>query len=617
MKSIYRISIIIIILAMTLSCQFVSAQLKPIETYWKTGSELKNKCLRTQHFIDAQQRKQGTEKRWNADGILLEQMSWKDDVLHGEQIIYYGPSGLGKIDSKIKYDMGIMVEEQRFGKPEKYSESGPNVQMPYQLILHRKWQIVNRETQDCKLVMEKEWSPYYAKLVECLVTKPNGDIVYMNPITGEYGLQKANETVMTLYKDNTMKQPTGKRSENYELVYKYWTENDNYAYRTVDQANRPYIPVQVAKTLDLPDCLKDGSAGILKEIEETWERDEHTIKTVKITAGYQSKNDASLKDEHIPFVANKRYVNYDTNYVQSKRHNSLSVYDDGIKMYVQSQQGYDGYYKVQILDANNKPLWQPMTAKPYSIQMISTFYGTSTLNFEKSYEHDNVILCYDHAYNDKPSDQYMIKDFGESKFGEVFKASAGKDKDLVESIKRDRYHKANAYLTFIQFNDKVWSDNLYMIPDLVYKQLDTIILAYRTFSAKYDENAYPYARLWMNDFIRNSEAEASFVNCAKREMTMSGALKKYFAYVQIDLSTLTGKLVFEHGGIEEKFFVLEFDKTGITNQAMLTFLHGYNKKYPMSEKEDKAYLKNLKKRQTTNTPRTGGSGVVGGLLRHL
>ena len=156
-----------------------------------------------------------------------------------------------------------------------------------------------------------------------------------------------------------------------------------------------------------------------------------------------------------------------------------------------------------------------------------------------------------------------------------------------------------------------------MIPDLVYKQLDTIILAYRTFSAKYDENAYPYARLWMNDFIRNSEAEASFVNCAKREMAMSGALKKYFAYVQIDLSTLTGKLVFEHGGIEEKFFVLEFDKTGITNQAMLTFLHGYNKKYPMSEKEDKAYLKNLKKRQTTNTPRTGGSGVVGGLLRHL
>lgn len=370
MKSIYRTTIIsgiLIILAMTLSCQFVSAQLKPIETYWKTGSELKNKCLRTQHFIDAQQRKQGTEKRWNADGILLEQMSWKDDVLHGEQIIYYGPSGLGKIDSKIKYDMGVMVEEQRFGKPEKYSESGPNVQMSYQLIVHRKWQIVNRETGECKLVMEKEWSPYYAKLVECLVTKPNGDIVYMNPITGEYGLQKANETVMTLYKDNTMKQPTGKRSENYELVYKYWTENDNYAYRTVDQANRPYIPVQVAKTLDLPDCLKDGSAGILKEIEETWERDEQKIKTVRITAGYQSKNDASLKDEHIQFVANKRYVKYDTNYVQSKRHNSLSVYDDGVKMYVQSQQGYDGYYKVQILDANNKPLWQPMTAKPYSI----------------------------------------------------------------------------------------------------------------------------------------------------------------------------------------------------------------------------------------------------------
>lgn len=613
MKSIYRISIII--LAMTLSCQFVSAQqLKKVEEWWITILGVKTH-LKNQYYVDAQQRKQGKETHWLSNGKVWFTTNWKNDIEHGEHISYFES---GKIESKIVYDMGIIIEEQRFGKPESYEKNHYNsAGLPYQLILHRKWQIVNRETQDCKLVMEKEWSPYYAKLVECLVTKPNGDIVYTNPITGEYGLQKANETMMTLYKDNTMKQPTGKRSENYELVYKYWTENDDYAYRNVDQSNRPYIPVQVAKTLDLPDCLKDGSAGILKEIEETWERNEHTIKTVRITAGYQSKNDASLKDEHIQFVANKRYVNYDTNYVQSKRHNSLSVYDDGVKMYVQSQQGYDGYYKVQILDANNKPLWQPMTAKPYSIQMLSTFYGTSTLNFEKSYEHDNVILCYDHAYNDKPSDQYMIKDFGESKFDEVFKASAGKDKDLVESIKRDRYHKANAYLTFIQFNDKVWSDNLYMIPDLVYKQLDTLILAYRTFSAKYDENAYPYARLWMNDFIGNSAAEASFVNCAKSEMTMSGAMKKYFAYVQIDLNTLTGKLVFEHGGIEEKFFVLEFDKTGIINQAMLTFLHGYNKKYPMSEKEDKAYLKNLKKRQTTNTPRTGGSGVVGGLLRHL
>lgn len=613
MKSIYRISIII--LAMTVSCQFVSAQqLKKVEEWWITILGVKTH-LKNQYYVDAQQRKQGKETHWLSNGKVWFTTNWKNDIEHGERISYFES---GKIESKIVYDMGIIIEEQRFGKPESYEKNHYNsAGLPYQLILHRKWQIVDRETGECKLVMEKEWSPYYAKLVECLVTKPNGDIVYTNPITGEYGLQKANETMMTLYKDNTMKQPTGKRSENYELVYKYWTENDDYAYRNVDQSNRPYIPVQIAKTLDLPDCLKDGSAGVLKAIEETWERDEQTIKTVRITAGYQSKNDASLKDEHIPFVANKRYVNYDTNYVQSKRHNILSVYDDGVKMYVQSQQGYDGYYKVQILDANNKPLWQPMTAKPYSIQMLSTFYGTSTLNFEKSYEHDNVILCYDHAYNDKPSDQYMIKDFGESKFDEVFKASAGKDKDLVESIKRDRYHKANAYLTFIQFNDKVWSDNLYMIPDLVYKQLDTIILAYRTFSAKYDENAYPYARLWLNDFIENSAAEASFVNCAKNEMTMSGALKKYFAYVQIDLNTLTGKLVFEHGGIEEKFFVLEFDKTGITNQAMLTFLHGYNKKYPMSEKEDKAYLKNLKKRQTTNTPRTGGSGVVGGLLRHL
>ena len=297
MKSIYRTTIIsgiLIILAMTLSCQFVSAQLKPIETYWKTGSELKNKCLRTQHFIDAQQRKQGTEKRWNADGILLEQMSWKDDVLHGEQIIYYGPSGLGKIDSKIKYDMGVMVEEQRFGKPEKYSESGPNVQMPYQLIVHRKWQIVNRETGECKLVMEKEWSPYYAKLVECLVTKPNGDIVYMNPITGEYGLQKANETVMTLYKDNTMRQLIGKRGDNYELKYEYYDPNKDRDTKW-----------------NLPESFNVSGLPI-KSITEVWTDDtERPIKEVKV---YRTPERIARETAKIPYKNDSDFwcIKYDT-----------------------------------------------------------------------------------------------------------------------------------------------------------------------------------------------------------------------------------------------------------------------------------------------------------------
>ena len=569
MKQIYR-TLIMMALAITMSCQFANAQLKAVETHWGL-KDSKNGRLRTQHFIDAQQRKQGLEKRWNADGILMEQLAWKDDVMHGEHVIYYGPSGLGKIDSKLKYDMGIMIEEQRFGKPDKYTDNGSNVQMPYQMTIHRKWQIVNRETGERKLVLEKEWSPYYAKLVECLVTRPNGDIVYTNPVTGEYGLQKSNETVMTLYKDNTMKQITGKQGDGYELRYEYYDPNHD--------RNTYY---------NLPETYNVSNMPI-KKITETWtSKDDRVIKEIVTSlelnaAEYRTKAQVPGNNSNMSAVLTS------TTTYNENRESTVSlkyVYEDGVTVTWSKQDKYKSY------DKDDKLIYEYVEVKPQqvTIELASKRYGLRTATFECGFVKDNytfAVVSKDPGMT--PARPLIIKDIAIN-HKDVYDALAQSMSKVIESSDRSKdlgmcmYKDDNTY--------EVWSKTPHALSDIVYNQLDSLCQIYNMVCTA-NEFQYPYQRLWLNDF-KNTESELIEKVLNRKSKASDIVDKMSMWYVYIDMHTMSGKLVLDlnHG----KTYDINFDKNGLS-EAVRTFIRNYNNDYPMSDDERKAFLKDLKKRQ--------------------
>lgn len=575
---------VLIVLTLMLPCQIVNAQqLKKVEEWWITILGAKTH-LKSLYYVDAQQRKQGNEKHWLSNGKLWFSTNWKNDIEHGERISYYES---GKIESKLIYDMGIVIEEQRFGKPESYEKNHYNsAGLPYQLIAHSKWQIADRETGERKLVMEKEWSPYYAKLVECLVTKPNGDIVYTNPITGEYGLQKANETVMTLYKDNTMKQPTGKRGDGYELKYEYYDANH-------DRDTKYNLP----KEFDI--------AGYpIKSIEEIWEDDnEHILKKIRI---YRTPNTIVREECKISYQDNMAWcIQYDTiigNDVKTKY-----VYDDGIVITFSKESGYTAY------DKSGKVLHSTVKATNYTLNVLSSRYNAKTIKYDNTYANDKFIFVMSYkSAGIEGCMQTIVKDI-EQKHANVNDALT---KSVYEVVKTSELRTMD--LECVVYKDdnvhEVWHKKPYMLPDNVYKQLDSLCQLYNMIR-KSSDLQYPYQHMWLND-LKQSESQLVEKVLERKNSVTEILSETSLWFVFIDMNTMTGKICLD---LVNNNFDIMFDKNGLSEHVQ-KFIRNCNSDYPMSDDERKAFLKDLKKRQkssNSNTSRTGGSGVVGGLLRHL
>lgn len=433
-------------------CLFMSmtcfAQFQKVETWWHVYGHPTN--LKSIYYIDAAGLKQGTEHQFTSTGTLYQILNWRNDKLHGDRLQFYPETDV--LYSKTVYNMGQLIEELIYDTPIAKDNNGLEYALAYQLVLHRKWSI--DATRGRTLEFERVWSTYYAKLIQTCYKDRHGNIFNIDPVTGTYGVQQHNDSVMIIYNDMSKSRIVGKRlngtNYTYMLSYEYYDMHKHI--HNIDSAY--ILPYNV--------CKNHNAQYALIKITEQWFKDDKCIRQYIV---YRSPKNVIRHDLQLSFVDKYAWCTvYDTLTCTNSRQ-IIYAYDDSVTVKWTPKSkfiAFDKHGKVINLSSKINRIELPSNNQLYKQGIV----------FDKVYAIDDYVVSYCTAYTTTYNTEH-------SKYADkLFNMSCHIPAYIHDKIKLDKSNSI-AKLVAVQYKDTIYDKTLSRLPQIVISQLDSLFTLYK------------------------------------------------------------------------------------------------------------------------------------------
>ena len=497
---------VIFLFIVFISNSFIAmAQLKKIEK-WHVNILGDKICRSELYYVDANGNIQGTAKKWSAANVLIAEVNYKDNLEHGVSQLY---DDAGILFQYAIYEQGKIKELKAWGIPFYYDKKNDKHEMPRQIVTHEKYD------KDENLIFQMKWSAISKKLEPTFGILPNGDKFEYESTNfeyaGSYRLTPKNSDTTYHYKLPGGKQLVGKTTKNFQIEYKYMTEEDA---PEVALFTTPYGKVKEIKT--------ETQGGTVIE----------TIWRTRASWGYAKNSPEEW--------CTVRSIN------ESKGDVMHYTFDDG-------RETYWGGSNCWSTTATGDTI-RPGGQRRYELIAKSKYY--KNLIFDDARSAKEFIVISSNISNISTSlrmkDKRLLLEFVRDTMG------------LTDELLEEMNLNQRSPITFIDNGSKIFCTMLHPLSNDAIRGLDSLRMFMREFM-----EINPQQRPWLDSLRRLDDAYTFFRNCRDLQ-----AVVDKIAFLIVDKNTETGSMYFyQHFTDATVIHEIEFDSNGIQNPKLRWFLN--------------------------------------------